>query len=319
MDQRRMCPSCRAFITSHDKVCPYCNEKVGPRAVERGDTGSMLGGFIPHARFVTMIILLINAGLFLATVVFSQRAGNSSAFMGVDSQTLLAFGAKYRGAIFGYGQWWRLVTAGFLHGGLLHIAMNSWVLFDLGAQVEEVYGGSRLIVIYFLATVCGFLASSLWTAALSVGASAGIFGLLGAMIALGVRHKASAMGGAIRGMYVRWAIYGLVFGLLPGLHIDNAAHIGGLAAGFGAAYVAGTPRIETAWSERFWRAAAAACVVLTAVSFLMMYLWFSRVTQYNESNATPFRPVSAYDWRGPVTAHANSGASQDTLQGGAEG
>jgi len=314
MDQRRMCPHCRAFITSHDKVCPYCNEKVGPRAAERGDAGSILGGFIPHARFVTMIILIINAGLFLVTVVFSQRAGNSSAFMAVDGQTLLAFGAKYRAAIFQYGQWWRLVTAGFLHGGLLHIAMNSWVLFDLGAQVEEVYGGSRLIVIYFLATVFGFLASSLWTAALSVGASAGIFGLLGAMIALGVRHKASAMGGAIRGLYVRWAVYGLVFGLLPGLHIDNAAHIGGLAAGFGVAYVAGTPRIETAWSERLWRGAAAACVVLTTASFLMMYLWFSRITQYNEGNATPFPAVSPYDQRGSATTHANAGASQDALQ-----
>jgi hypothetical protein len=80
-------------------------------------------------------------------------------------------------------------------------------------------------------------------------------------------------------MYVRWAIYGLIFGLLPGLHIDNAAHIGGLAAGFGAAYVAGTPRIETAWSERFWRGAAAACVILTALSFLMMYLWFATAAQ----------------------------------------
>ncbi len=282
MDQRRMCPHCRAFITTRDKVCPYCNEKVGPRAAERGDaggSGGILGGFIPHVRFNTMIILLINSGLFVATVIFSQRAGRSTGFMEVDGPTLFAFGAKFRDAIFRYGQWWRLVTAGFLHGGLLHIGMNSWVLFDLGAQVEEVYGGSRLIVIYFLATVFGFLASSIWTAALSVGASAGIFGLIGAMIALGVRHKASAMGGAIRGMYVRWAIYGLIFGLLPGLHIDNAAHIGGLAAGFGAAYVAGTPRIETAWSERFWRGAAAACVILTALSFLMMYLWFATAAQ----------------------------------------
>jgi rhomboid protease GluP len=153
------------------------------------------------------------------------------------------------------------------------------VLFDLGAQVEATYGGSRLIVIYFLATVFGFLASTFWSSALSVGASAGIFGLIGAMIALGVRHQTSALGVAIRGMYVRWAIYGLLFGLLPGLHIDNAAHIGGLAAGFAVAYVAGTPRIEIAWSERFWRGAAAACLVLTAASFMMMYLWFSNTAQ----------------------------------------
>jgi rhomboid protease GluP len=278
MDQRRMCPNCRAFITTHDKVCPYCNEKVGPRAVERRDPGAIMGGFIPHARFVTMIILTINFGLYLATVVFSERAGQGG-FMGVDGQTLLAFGAKYRLAILNYGQWWRLVTAGFLHGGLLHIGMNSWVLFDLGAQVEEVYGAARLIVVYFLATVFGFLLSTFWTAALSVGASAGIMGLIGAMIALGVHNRHSSAGTAVRGMYVRWAVYILIFGMLPGLHIDNAAHIGGLAAGFGAAYLAGTPRIGTAVSERLWRGAAAACVVMTATSFLMMYLWFSTATQ----------------------------------------
>jgi len=279
MDQRRMCPNCRAFITTQDKVCPYCNERVGARAIERRNPGAILGGFIPHARFVTMIILTINVGLYLATVVFSQRNGQGGGFLSVDGQTLIAFGAKLREAIIGYGQWWRLVTAGFLHGGLMHIGMNSWVLFDLGAQVEDVYGASRLIVVYFLATVFGFLLSTFWTAALSVGASAGIMGLLGAMIALGVRNRHTAAGAALRGMYVRWAVYILIFGMLPGLHIDNAAHIGGLAAGFGVAYLAGTPRIETAWSERLWRAAAAACVVITAASFLLMYLWFSAATQ----------------------------------------
>jgi rhomboid protease GluP len=278
MDQRRMCPNCRAFITTHDKVCPYCNERVAPRAVEQRNPGAIMGGFIPHARFVTMIILTINVGLYLATVVFSQRNGEGG-FLSVDGQTLLAFGAKLRAAIIGYGQWWRLVTAGFLHGGLLHIGMNSWVLFDLGAQVEDVYGGSRLIVMYFMATVCGFLLSTFWTAALSVGASAGIMGLIGAMIALGVRNRHSSAGSAVRGMYVRWAVYIFIFGLLPGLNIDNAAHLGGLAAGFGVAWLAGTPRVETAWSERLWRGAAAACVIITAACFLKMYLWFSTATQ----------------------------------------
>jgi rhomboid protease GluP len=196
--------------------------------------------------------------------------------MNIDGRTLIAFGAKIRAGILGYGQWWRLVTAGFLHGGLLHIGMNSVVLFDLGAQVEDVYGASRLIVVYFMATVFGFLLSTFWNPGISVGASAGIMGLLGAMIALGVRTRHTAAGAAMRGMYVRWAVYGLIFGLLPG--IDNTAHIGGLAAGFGVAYLAGTPRIETAWSERLWQAAAAACVVITAACFLKMYLWFSTAT-----------------------------------------
>jgi len=272
-----MCPHCRAFITTHDKVCPYCNERVGPRAVEVRNPGAIMGGFIPHARFVTMLILIINAGLFLATVVFSAQ--NGGGLMSVDGRTLFDFGAKYRLAILGYGQWWRLVTAGFLHGGLLHIAMNSWVLFDLGAQVEDIYGASRLIVIYFLGTTFGFLLSTYWTAAISVGASAGIMGLLGALIALGVRNRHTAQGAALQGMYVRWAVYILIIGVLPGLHIDNAAHIGGLAAGFAVGYVAGTPRIASGAGERLWRAAAALCVLITAGCFLMMYLSFAANVQ----------------------------------------
>jgi len=61
--------------------------------------------------------------------------------------------------------------------------------------------------------------------------------------------------------------------------VDNAAHIGGLAAGFGTAYLAGLPRLEGSGTEKLWRAASWVCILLTAVSFLKMYLWFARVAQ----------------------------------------
>ncbi len=261
-----MCPQCRAFITTDDRVCPYCNEKVSPRAVDRGDSGGILGGFIPHARYTTVIILLINFGMYAATLALGASVG--------ENRALAILGAKYGPWIMG-GQWWRLVTAGFLHGGLMHILMNSWVLFDLGAQVEESYGTNRMIVVYFVSTVAGFFASTLWSPlALSVGASAGIFGLLGAMIAMGVRHR-SALGDHIRGLYTRWAIYGLLFGFLPFFQIDNAAHIGGLAAGFGTAYVAGLPRVSSAITETVWRVISFVCLGITALCFVEMYLWFA--------------------------------------------
>jgi rhomboid protease GluP len=274
MDTRRMCPHCRAFITSSDRVCPYCNEKVGVRSVDRRDPAPLLGGLIPHAQFTTVIILLINFGLYIATTVYSMRGGNNEAFMGLDLRTLVNFGAKYNAAI-AAGQWWRLVTAGFLHGGILHIGMNSWVLFDVGAQVEQVYGASRMLVIYFVATICGFYLSNVWSSAVSVGASAAIMGLIGAMIALSLHHR-SALTAAIRGTYVRWVIYMLIIGLLPGLQIDNAAHIGGLAGGFGIAYLAGLPRWEGSRSEQFWRIASYVCILLTAVCFFEMYRWLTR-------------------------------------------
>ncbi|MGE5488983.1 MAG: rhomboid family intramembrane serine protease [bacterium] len=274
-ETRRMCPNCRAFVTTRDRVCPYCEVKLGPRAVDRRDATALVGGFIPHARFVTTVILLINFGLFAATVLLSMRRGNAGALMGLDGQTLADFGAKWNTAL-AAGQWWRLITAGFLHGGLIHILMNSWVLFDLGAMVEEVYGWARLIVIYLAATVAGFYASAWWSPSISVGASAGLFGLIGAMIALTLRSS-SPVAMAYRGLYIRWAIYGLVIGVLPGLAIDNAAHLGGLAGGFAMGYLAGTPRlVENSLPERLWRAAAYMCVGIAAIAFLNMYLWLSR-------------------------------------------
>ena len=234
----------------------------------------VLGGFISHARFTTTLILLINFGMYLATALYSMKAGRGGA-MNIDILTLVSFGAKFN-PFLAAGQWWRLVTAGFLHGGLLHILMNSWVLFDLGAQVEEVYGTSRMLVIYLVSSVFGFYLSAVFSASPSVGASAALFGLIGAMIAVGVMHR-TALGAAVRGMYMRWAIYGLLFSFLPG--IDIYAHVGGLAAGFGVAYIAGQPRYQRPGIENFWRGTAAFCVLLTLVSFLKMYVWFTRAGQ----------------------------------------
>jgi rhomboid protease GluP len=156
----------------------------------------------------------------------------------------------------------------------MHLLMNSWVLFDLGTQVEEFYGTARYLAIYIASTIGGFLASCYWTPSISIGASAGIFGLIGAMIAVGVTHQ-SSIGMAIRGLYIRWAIYGLIFSLLPFLAIDMAAHVGGLAAGFGTAYLAGTPRVGSL-RDRIWGYAGWASVLLTVYSFYRMYVIFSR-------------------------------------------
>jgi len=258
MDNRRMCPNCRAFITSGDKVCPYCGEKVPPRAIDLRDTGQMLMGFIPNARFVTSLIILLNFALFLGSTQFA------------GGYAIVEYGVEKGVSIRVFHQYYRLVTAGFLHGGWLHILMNSWVFWDLGAQVEEIYGAPRLTVFYFMSTVCGFLTCAYWNPqAPTLGASAGLFGLIGAMIALGFRTR-NSMGQAIRAHYVRWAIYGLLFGLLPG--ISNAAHIGGLAAGFGVSYLAGTPLlVQDSPKEVFWRVSAGICVLLTLASFFQLY------------------------------------------------
>jgi rhomboid protease GluP len=149
--------------------------------------------------------------------------------------------------------------------------MNSWVLFDLGAQTEESYGTARYLVIYFVATVAGFLNSFYWNPMTpSIGASAGIMGLIGAMIAIGIRDR-SSYGAALRSTYTRWVIYILLIGLIPIFATDNAAHIGGLAGGFIVGYIAGTPgRLQAV--ERVWQVVAGIALMLTAWSFFKMFM-----------------------------------------------
>jgi len=272
-----MCPHCRAFITNRDRVCPYCHESVGTRAVDRRDDGP-IGGFIPQRNFTTVLILLINFGLWAATVVASMNAGNQKALMDLDNYTLANFGAKWAPFILGRGEYWRLVTAGFLHGGLIHIAMNSWAMFDLGADVDDLYGTSRMLVIYFASTVCGFGASTLFSHSLSIGASAGICGLIGAMIALGMRRQ-NPTGDAIKQAYLRWVGMILVMGFLPMFNIDNFAHIGGLAGGFAVAYAAGERGRAGSPTEIMWRIAAGLCILITVCCFLKMYLSMGQTMQ----------------------------------------
>jgi rhomboid protease GluP len=269
MDQRRMCPHCRAFITTKDRVCPYCNERVGPKAVETRPSDT-LAGFIPHARFTTVLIMLINFGFYLATTIYSVRSGAGNV-MDIDTDTLYAFGAKY-GPSIQAGEWWRLITAGFLHADIMHIMMNSWALFDLGAAVEEAYGTSRLLTIYIFSTITGFYASAVWSPlAPSVGASAAIFGLLGAMLALGLRDR-SHTGDAMRGMYIRWAVFMLIISLFG--RIDMAAHVGGLVGGFLMAFLAGQPRLTLTFMEKTWRVSAWFFVGVTISAFMSWYRWY---------------------------------------------
>ncbi len=242
---------------------------MGPRAIEVRQPGEILGGLIPHAYFTTVLILIINAGLYLATWWLARSVG--------DGYALYYLGAKEGASILQNHQYWRLVTAGYLHGGIMHILMNSWALYQLGAQVEMVYGTPRFLVIYFASGVGGFYLSALENPGLSIGASAGIMGLIGAMIAFGVQNR-STVGRAIRNSFVMYVVYMAVFGfLLPG--IDNWAHAGGVIAGFAVGYVAGTPVHSNRAREGMWRALAAVCVLTTVWSFYFVYRSFPGTEQ----------------------------------------
>ena len=273
VNKQRMCPACRALIDRKETVCPLCGERVSE--VSQAGLGRALDSILPQQARYTTILLSVNAFLFglmlLATI--RARGGEFSGnllFGSIDVVTLVRFGAKY-GFLILEGEWWRFVTPIFLHANLIHIGFNSWVLFDLGPAVEGLYGPKKFLVLYVVTGAVSFLFSFLWRPAVpSVGASGAIFGLIGVMIAYGYRNRRGA-GDAVRNMFLRWAGYMLVFGLIiPG--IDNAAHIGGLVAGiaFGA-LVSDLPEV-TQSGIQMWKILSAVAFLIVLFSFIMVGL-----------------------------------------------
>jgi rhomboid protease GluP len=163
-------------------------------------------------------------------IAMTLQDGFSLDFTG---QVMVHFGANF-GPYTLSGQWWRLLTYMFLHGGFFHIAMNMWCLWNLGALCESLYGRFTYAAIYLITGVAGGLASVGWNpSVLSVGASGAIFGLTGALIASFYLGEFSLSGISIKGTLsslLFFAGFSLFLGkVVPG--IDNACHVGGLVSG----------------------------------------------------------------------------------------
>ncbi len=273
VEKRRMCPNCRAFITIDDRVCPYCDTQLGPRAIDLRPT-QFAGSFMPRVNATSVIVLAINVAFFVLTLIVNHQFSQGGQIGDINGTVLILLGGKYSPLIH-QGQWWRLITAGFLHAGFLHIAMNSWVLFDLVGEVEQFYGTTRLIVAYIFSTLIGFWLSLLWKPqSLSIGASAACFGLIGIMLAMGLRQRHDPLARSIRVFYQRWAIYGLIFSLVPFFRIDLAAHIGGLIGGFVIGWVGGLPGVPGSPRETLWKVLAGIAIAATLYAFLQDFISF---------------------------------------------
>ena len=227
----RMCPACGTLVGSTARKCHECGANL---TFSLAAASRSLSGLLPTESPITYVIVGLNFLLFvvslLATMRLSQESGGQglNLFGGINGLVLDRLGAS-RPLVLINGEWWRLVMAIFLHGGILHIAMNTWVLMDIGPQVEEVYGSARYLFLYIATGIAGFLASAI-SGHFSVGASGALMGLIGLMLAITTRRGGAYMQ-MIRGQLIRWVIYILVLGFVVS-GIDNAAHLGGLAAGF---------------------------------------------------------------------------------------
>ncbi|CAM3432033.1 rhomboid family intramembrane serine protease [Sphingobacterium prati] len=190
------------------------------------DFKEMLGIFIPEKGFfVTPIIVDLNLLIYIAMII--SGLGLVS-FKGGD---LLNWGANFK-PLTTDGQWWRLLTSTFLHGGLMHILANMYGLLFVGIFLEPLLGAKKYAFIYLLTGILASIASICWyDAAVSVGASGAIFGLYGFFLAcLLLKVFPPDFGKAFLTSTLVFVGFNLLMGLTGG--IDNAAHIGGLLSGF---------------------------------------------------------------------------------------
>jgi len=231
-----LCPRCRKFISADEAECPYCGlKRPGARRVLQNGLSFL---------FLTdpvKVIISVNAVLFVLSLLINPSSKvlghNPLTMLSPSDYSLMIMGATGTIPINGYGSWWTLVSASYLHGGILHIFFNMMALMQLGPFVLSAYGLYRFIILYTVTGVAGFLLSYLMHISLTIGASASICGLIGAILYYG-KSRGGFFGGLIYRQAMGWTVGLVLFGLLiPG--INNWAHGGGLIAGLLIGYLGG--------------------------------------------------------------------------------
>src|SRR6266852_7274650 len=182
---------------------------------------------------VTSALLVANILMLGVSLVLTMQAGEAGGLhtlFGMSGEASYRLGASHPYGIFVQHQWWRLVTAMFLHGGLIHIGFNMMNLMQFGPELEELYGSGRYLFLYVVTGALGFVASALM-GHFSIGASGALLGLIGAMLAVTSKRGGSFMR-ELRSRLITSVAILFMIGYMHFLAIDNAAHMGGFAVGF---------------------------------------------------------------------------------------
>jgi len=230
----RLCPACGTLVGSTAGRCHQCGASL---TFSLAAASRSLSRLLPQTSPVSYGILglcCILYGVSLLITInrsgFQAPNGGLGALFGlggISGAVLMRMGLS--AGPYDFVQPWRLITAIFLHGSLLHIGFNMWVMMDLAPTIEELYGSARFLFVFIVTGVSGYLLSST-TGHFSVGASGSLLGLVGLLLALTTGRQSIGMR-MLRSQLLYWLAYIVVLGILmPG--IDNYAHVGGFVVGF---------------------------------------------------------------------------------------
>lgn len=232
-----VCPSCGSLVGVRDDKCYTCG-RANPGLWGFGPALRQLGtdlGFVE-------IVIGATATIYVLTLLVSgpglEVVGRGMSILAPSQSALLMFGMSGGVPVFYYGWWWTLLSASWLHGNFLHILFNMLWVRDLAPALIDLIGTPRTIIVYVVSGFCGFLLSSaapfspvpipfLGGSAFSMGASASVLGLLGALLHYGRKSGSSY----IHATALNYALILILMGfVMPG--VDNTAHVGGFAGGY---------------------------------------------------------------------------------------
>jgi rhomboid protease GluP len=254
---------------------------AAPAPRERtGDAGSRGGGIDLSAAPATYLLLAINCAVFVWMV------WKGVSFQNPSPDDLLRFGANNTSDVL-HGQWYRLLTATFVHVGWIHLATNMWCLWNLGLLGEPLVGPFGLVVIYMLTGIAGNLlsmATDVWrnTDSVGAGASGAVFGIAGILIVLLSNRKLPIPWDELRRLrrsVIQFAVLNLLIGgasnLFDVIRIDNSAHVGGFLSGL----ALGVPLVPcmTAGRERYFSRQKLTFVVTALILSLFGY-WIANLS-----------------------------------------
>lgn len=255
-----ICASCGVLVGVNDPTCYNCGRR-NPGLWGFGPSLRALGNDLGFVSIVTGGTVI----LFILSLVLSRNG--TQMMLSPSGQILYLLGASGSFPVIGQGRWWTLLTAGWLHGGILHIFFNVMWIRQLGPEVARMYGAGRMVIIYTVAGVVGFALSSFMGllglpflgANLTVGASASIFGFLGAFVHYGRRTGSSHVGQA----GLQYALFMGIMGFVMS-GVDNAAHLGGFLGGYLASTI-----LDPLKPERIDHLAiAVGCLVVTLIAII---------------------------------------------------
>jgi rhomboid protease GluP len=271
-----LCPHCGKLISIDESPCPYCGlRNPGSRWRNIFSTKGLLQG----DQLIKYIIYL-NAALFLLSVFMSPASTgfsmNPFGFFSPGNSSLLLLGATGRIPIDQFHRWWTVLTANYLHGSIFHILFNMMAFYQIAPLILQEYGRYRMLSIFTLSGVGGYLVSYLAGIAFTLGASGALCGLIGAALYYG-KSRGGAYGQMIYRQVGGWALGIFIFGFLfPG--INNWAHGGGLLCGILTASLMGYQ--ERTAENTFHKGTAVICVVATlgalmwaiGTSFIILFM-----------------------------------------------